>query len=83
MHENAYTAQCVAEETRHTEQHSDQNVKFTLFARALGTFAIGTGEFGTNGVIQLLAADLSVSVPVSTYAARLAKTSSRAFRPAG
>lgn len=68
MHEHAYTAQCVAEETRHTEQHSDQNVKRTLFALALGTFAIGTGEFGTNGVIQLLAADLNVSVPLSTYA---------------
>nr|WP_226931311.1 MULTISPECIES: MFS transporter [Parafrankia] len=39
-----------------------------MFALALGTFAIGTGEFGSNGVIQLFAADLNVSIPVATYA---------------
>ncbi|MCX5070291.1 MFS transporter [Micromonospora lupini] len=40
----------------------------TLFALALGTFAIGTGEFGSNGIIQLFAADLGTSIPVATYA---------------
>jgi DHA1 family inner membrane transport protein len=39
-----------------------------LFALALGTFAIGTGEFGSNGIIQLFAADLDVSIPVATHA---------------
>ncbi|MGC4772155.1 MFS transporter [Micromonospora sp. DT44] len=40
----------------------------TLLALALGTFAIGTGEFGSNGIIQLFASDLDVSIPVATYA---------------
>ncbi|MFI6317654.1 MFS transporter [Nonomuraea sp. NPDC050556] len=53
--------------------HEDQgtaarNPKLTLFALGLGTFAIGTGEFGSNGIIQLFAVDLSVSLPVATYA---------------
>jgi predicted MFS family arabinose efflux permease len=39
-----------------------------LFALALGAFAIGTGEFGSNGIIQLFASDLGVSIPVATYA---------------
>jgi hypothetical protein len=39
-----------------------------LFALALGTFAIGTGEFGSNGAIQLFASDLNVSIPVATHA---------------
>ncbi|MFF2518209.1 MFS transporter [Streptomyces sp. NPDC058086] len=34
----------------------------------MGTFAIGAGEFGSNGIIQLFASDLDVSVPVATYA---------------
>ncbi|MFB9204996.1 MFS transporter [Nonomuraea spiralis] len=42
--------------------------KLTLFALALGTFAIGTGEFGSNGIIQLFASDLNVSIPVATHA---------------
>ncbi|MFC0552533.1 MFS transporter [Planotetraspora thailandica] len=37
-------------------------------ALALGTFAIGTGEFGSNGIIQLFAADMGVSIPQATYA---------------
>ncbi|MFD0746032.1 MFS transporter [Phytohabitans flavus] len=40
----------------------------TLFALALGTFAIGTGEFGSNGIIQLFSADLDVSIPAATNA---------------
>ncbi|GIE28399.1 MFS transporter [Actinoplanes italicus] len=39
-----------------------------LFALALGAFAIGTGEFGSNGIIQLYASDLGVSIPVATHA---------------
>ncbi|BEL06606.1 MFS transporter [Actinoplanes sichuanensis] len=39
-----------------------------LLALALGTFAIGTGEFGSNGIIQLFATDLGVSIPVATHA---------------
>lgn len=66
MHEKAYAPQCVAEEHRHTGPQA--GVKLTLFALAFGTFAIGTGEFGSNGVIQLLARDLDVPLPVATYA---------------
>lgn len=69
MHQHAYDGQCAAEENRHTLASSAiHNPKLTLFALALGTFAIGTGEFGSNGIIQLIASDLDVSVPVATYA---------------
>ncbi|MFE5331333.1 MFS transporter [Embleya sp. NPDC056575] len=69
MHQHAYEGQCSAEEHRHTlaKSHST-NPKLTLFALALGTFAIGAGEFGSNGIIQLFASDLGVSVPAATYA---------------
>ncbi|MDP9850050.1 MFS transporter [Streptosporangium lutulentum] len=69
MHQRAYEGQCTAEEKRHTSARSPiGNPKLTLFALALGTFAIGTGEFGSNGIIQLFASDLNVSIPVATYA---------------
>jgi predicted MFS family arabinose efflux permease len=69
MHQHAYEGQCTVEEKRHTIAKSPiRNPKLTLFALALGTFAIGTGEFGSNGVIQLFASDLDVSIPVATYA---------------
>jgi hypothetical protein len=51
MHEHAYVAQCAAEERRRTDVRSGADVKLTLFALALGTFAIGSGEFGSNGMI--------------------------------
>ncbi|MEW1838305.1 MFS transporter [Nonomuraea angiospora] len=69
MHQRAYEGQCAAEESRHTSVKSpSRNPKLTLFALALGTFAIGTGEFGSNGIIQLFASDLNVSIPVATHA---------------
>jgi MFS transporter, DHA1 family, inner membrane transport protein len=72
MHAHAYHAQCRAEEDRHTRAQepaqSQRQVRLTLFALALGTFAIGSGEFGSNGVIQLFAADFDASVPLATYA---------------
>jgi predicted MFS family arabinose efflux permease len=69
MHQRAYESQCSAEETRHTFAKSRiLNPKLTLLALALGTFAIGTGEFGSNGIIQLFSSDLAVSIPVATYA---------------
>ncbi|SDM29374.1 MFS transporter, DHA1 family, inner membrane transport protein [Nonomuraea maritima] len=69
MHQRAYEGQCTAEENRHTAAESSLgNPRPTLFALALGTFAIGTGEFGSNGIIQLFAADLDVSIPVATHA---------------
>ena len=44
-------------------RETERSVMLMLVALALGTFAIGTGEFGSNGIIQLFAADLDVSVP--------------------
>jgi predicted MFS family arabinose efflux permease len=69
MHGRAYRSQCVAEEKRHTTATTRvRNPKLALFALALGTFAIGTGEFGSNGIIQLFATDLDVSIPTATRA---------------
>ncbi|MEX5635292.1 MFS transporter [Parafrankia sp. FMc2] len=69
MHQRAFEGQCTAEEGRHTTADTPiRNPTPTLFALALGTFAIGTGEFGSNGIIQLFASDLDVSIPVATHA---------------
>lgn len=54
-------------EGRHSATHSGPNVKPTLFALALGTFAIGSGELGSNGIIALLSDDLNVFLPLTTY----------------
>jgi predicted MFS family arabinose efflux permease len=70
VHLMAYRNQCAAEERRHTTATAPPRGRrgLTLFALALGAFAIGTGEFGSNGIIQLFAADLGVSVPTATSA---------------
>ncbi|MGC5287703.1 MFS transporter [Micromonospora sp. DT231] len=69
MHTHAYESQCAAEETRRASTTAPvSHPKLTLLALALGTFAIGTGEFGSNGIIQLFASDLGVTIPVATYA---------------
>nr|WP_218007945.1 MFS transporter [Herbidospora sakaeratensis] len=69
VHVRAYEAQCAAEESRHAPAgRGAARPGLALFALALGTFAIGAGEFGSNGVIQLFAADLGVSIPVATHA---------------
>ncbi|GAA1034077.1 MFS transporter [Virgisporangium ochraceum] len=66
MHRHAYHEQCVAAEGTHTP--AVRSPRLALFALALGTFAIGTGEFGSNGIIQLFADDLDVIIPVATHA---------------
>ncbi|MDN3027972.1 hypothetical protein [Streptomyces sp. S.PB5] len=69
MHEKAYAQQCRAEEGRHTAATTRVRHRGrVVFALALGTFAIGTGEFGSNGIIQLFSSGLGVSVPVAAYA---------------
>jgi MFS transporter, DHA1 family, inner membrane transport protein len=68
MHTAAYRSQCEVEEHRHDGTRSGPRPGLTLFALALGTFAIGTGEFGSNGIIQLFASDLGASLPLATYA---------------
>lgn len=71
MHEHAYLAQCDLEEARHRPHETDRTdrgVLLIVVALALGTFAIGSGEFGSNGIVQLFADDLGVSVPTATNA---------------
>ncbi|MFB9831282.1 MFS transporter [Actinoallomurus acaciae] len=68
MYGHAYRGQCEAEERRHRPGHQRPNRRLTLFALALGTFAIGSGEFGSNGVIQLFASEFHASVPLATWA---------------
>ncbi|GAA1853346.1 MFS transporter [Asanoa iriomotensis] len=69
MHQRAYEGQCAAEAERHTSATSPiRHPRLTVFALALGTFAIGTGEFGSNGIIQLFASDLDVSIAGATHA---------------
>jgi predicted MFS family arabinose efflux permease len=75
MFQTGYLSQCTEAESRHRpENPGDQGARtrpakaLTLFALALGTFAIGTGEFASNGVVQLFAARFGTSVPTATYA---------------
>ncbi|GIG92309.1 MFS transporter [Plantactinospora endophytica] len=69
MHQHTYEQPSAVERRRHTAGRSPvRNPRLTLLALVLGTFAIGTGEFGSNGIIQLFASDLDVSIPVATHA---------------
>jgi MFS transporter, DHA1 family, inner membrane transport protein len=68
MHDHAYQAQCRDAEPRYDPGRTERHTALILLALALGTFAIGSGEFGSNGIVQLIADDLDVSVPVATYA---------------
>jgi len=67
IHE-AYAAQCAQAESRHETGQEPRRGRLILFALAFGTFAIGTGEFGSNGIIQLFSASLRVDVPTATWA---------------
>ncbi|MDX2706084.1 MFS transporter [Streptomyces sp. PA03-6a] len=69
MQKTAHVTQPPAEDVQSTPQGARRGGgALTLTALALGTFAIGTGEFGTNGIIQLYAADFNASISLSTYA---------------
>jgi DHA1 family inner membrane transport protein len=39
-----------------------------LLALAFGTFAIGSGEFASMGIIQLFASDMGLSIPTASWA---------------
>lgn len=79
MHHHAYDAVCQATPPDRRGADRDhaadagtggppRRAALTLFSLALGTFAIGSGEFGTNGIVPLLARDLHTSVPTATAA---------------
>lgn len=59
-------------ETKALPQRSEEPMsracKLTLFALALGSFCIGTSEFASMGIIQLLSKGLAVSLPDATQA---------------
>ncbi|MER7983869.1 MFS transporter [Streptomyces sp. NPDC095817] len=57
-----------AEPHRRGREKAPLRKGLTLSALALGTFAIGSGEFGTNGIIQLYASDFDSSISLATYA---------------
>ncbi|MEU8089097.1 MFS transporter [Micromonospora sp. NPDC049101] len=63
-----YESRRAPQAKRSTAAQPGRRKGLTLFALALGAFAIGTGEFGSNGIIQLFASDLDASIPVATYA---------------
>jgi len=68
MYDQAYQAQCDQTEKRCDATRTERHTALILLALALGTFAIGSGEFGSNGIVQLIAADFAASVPVATNA---------------
>jgi len=69
VQESAYAAQCSDAEATHTPAAASRRAKgLTLLSLAFGTFAIGTGEFGTNGIIELYAAEFDASIPLATWA---------------
>jgi MFS transporter, DHA1 family, inner membrane transport protein len=67
LHEHAYAAQCAAQKVA-VVATDDPSKTLALLALALGSFCIGTSEFASMGVLQLFAADLSVTIPKATWA---------------
>lgn len=68
MHEKAYAAQCTAEDKRCAAIPHRRSGKLPLFALALGSFAIGTSEFASMGILQLFSADLHLGLSSATNA---------------
>ncbi|MBK5571798.1 MFS transporter, partial [Ensifer sp. SSB1] len=50
------------------EAPTPQNNRLTLLALALGSFAIGTSEFASMGIIQLFSEAMNIGVPEATSA---------------
>ncbi|WP_316188071.1 MULTISPECIES: MFS transporter [unclassified Bradyrhizobium] len=68
MLESAYRAQCAAVEDHCTDDAQQRRRGLTLFALAFGSFCIGTSEFASMGILQLLSTGLGVDIPAATYA---------------
>ncbi|GLH80727.1 MFS transporter [Bradyrhizobium sp. SSBR45G] len=68
MLESAYRAQCAAVEDHCTDEAQQRRRGLTLFALAFGSFCIGTSEFASMGILQLLSTGLGVDIPAATYA---------------
>lgn len=68
MYHHAYAAQCAATVT-HSSSASEQRQRgLTLIALALGSFCIGTSEFASMGILQLVSASLGLDIPTATHA---------------
>ena len=68
MFQRAYAAQCAVPVRFPTEAAPARGSAIALFALAFGTFGIGTGEFGSMGVLQLFSSSLGVDIPQATNA---------------
>jgi len=70
---NLSTAQPSAAESKRSEHHTDPRFTLAVLALGVGSFAIGTTEFVTMGVLPQVAEGIGVSVPqaghvISAYA---------------
>jgi DHA1 family inner membrane transport protein len=65
---HGYRAECEEADANCGERRARPARRWALLALALGTFGIGTGEFGSNGILQLFARDLGVSISTATTA---------------
>src|SRR4029077_12280322 len=64
----AYEAQCRATKLLSPPPAQERRRGFALFALALGSFVIGTSEFASMGILQILTATLNITVRVATHA---------------
>lgn len=68
MLNEAYKPQCASAKAHCADARQAGRRTLTLLALALGTFAIGTSEFASMGILQLFAASLGLDVPTATHA---------------
>jgi DHA1 family inner membrane transport protein len=54
MFTQAYEAQCASVQVHCTNAHQLRRRNLTLVTLALGSFCIGTSEFASMGILQLL-----------------------------
>lgn len=68
MPDHAYQTPHASTETRGTGRRQFSRRTLTLLALALGTFAIGTSEFASMGLLQQFAADLELDLTTASHA---------------
>lgn len=68
MLDQAYEPQCRSTKTHCTDAGQIRRRTLTLLALALGTFAIGTSEFASMGLLQQFAAGLALDLEAATHA---------------
>lgn len=68
MHNIAYEPQCAKVQAHCTDRMQRRRRTLTLLTLALGTFAIGTSEFASMGILQLFAQSLNLDITTATHA---------------